>query len=65
VHELPHPPQLASLLAAGVSQPSSALGATGLLQLARPSSQLELQVPALHARDRTPLALQARLQAPQ
>jgi hypothetical protein len=65
VQELPQPPQLVSLVAACVSQPSSLVGAAGLAQLALPSWQLELHLPALHASDATPLVLHARLQAPQ
>jgi hypothetical protein len=48
-----------------ISHPSSALGALGRLQLARPSWHDELQSPPEQASDSTPFVLQGRPQAPQ
>jgi hypothetical protein len=47
---LPQPPQLASS-SASCSQPSSATGAAGVTQLAYVRAHVDVQRPALHARD--------------
>jgi hypothetical protein len=64
VHELPQPPQFASLTAF-CSQPSSAEGAAGVEQLAHPTAQLDVQRPPLHTRESVWLAPQPRPHAPQ
>jgi hypothetical protein len=62
---LPHPPQLAELAKVSVSQPSSAAGAAGVVQLPLPSTQVDVQSPALHTAAATPCPEQARVQDPQ
>lgn len=62
---MPQPPQDSELLCASISHPSSALGEAGFMQLALPSTQLEVQRPPEHASDITPLVLQARVHVPQ
>jgi hypothetical protein len=53
VQSLSQPPQSVLELITSASQPSSGSGAAGWTQLPNPSSQVELQRPALHARDST------------
>ena len=62
---LPQPPQFWGSSTLCVSQPSSGAGAGGLLQLASPAAQLELQLPLVQSRLNTPVDEQARPQAPQ
>jgi hypothetical protein len=64
-HTRPHPPQLFTSLAAVVSQPSSAVGAAGRVQLLEPAVQPDTQRPPLQARALTEVEAQARPQAPQ
>jgi hypothetical protein len=64
-HALPHAPQLAGVVLRSVSQPSSAAGAAGWLQLPFPGEQVELHRPAAHVAVFTPPFAQARWQAPQ
>lgn len=64
-HELEQPPQLWELCEASSSQPSSEVGAAGLLQLAAPRTQLDVQTPPAQASESTPWVLHARPQAPQ
>lgn len=61
----PQAPQFAVSVSVSVSQPSSAVGAAGIAQLARPVTQLELHEPLLHEVALVPLVEQARPQAPQ
>jgi hypothetical protein len=65
VQLLPHPPQLVAFSLTASSQPSSAVGAAGCAQLAKPRSHVEVHLPALQARDATVCAEHARPQAPQ
>jgi hypothetical protein len=51
----PQPPQFCGSSTLCVSHPSSGAGATGLLQLASPAAQLELQVPLVQTRLKTPV----------
>ena len=64
-HAPPHAPQCATLLSRFVSQPSSAEGAAGWVQLPKGAAQAEVHAPALHASAETPASEQVRPQAPQ
>jgi hypothetical protein len=57
-------PQCVGALFVTVSHPSSA-PAVVRMQLERPSTQLDVHVPALHAAEATPVLLHERLHAPQ
>ena len=62
---LPHEPQFCVSFAVSVSQPSSAAGARGWLQLPHPVPHVELQRPPEQERDATWLVEHFRPQAPQ
>src|SRR5947207_807093 len=64
VQLMPQPRQSVTVLM-GVSQPLSAAGATGRLQLPRPPPQADVHKPPPQLTTEVPTALQARLQAPQ
>ena len=61
----PQAPQLPVLVLVSVSQPSSAVGAYGCVQLPQPEAQVETQRPAEQVLDPTWLEEQLRPQAPQ
>jgi hypothetical protein len=61
----PHPPQCSVFVAVLVSQPSSALGAAGCVQLPRLAVQVEVHSPPAQASAAVPVVEQARPQAPQ
>ena len=65
LHALPQPPQLESSALTFVSHPLSAAGAAGVVQLPKPTAQLELQTPPEQARDSTFALLHPRPQPPQ
>ena len=64
VHTLPQAPQFCGSVATGVSQPSSAAGASGCRQSPR-VSQTAWQAPASQRTDEVPVFWHARPQAPQ
>lgn len=61
----PQLPQLSTLMARSISQPSSAAGAAGRLQLPLVPEQVDVQSPALQDNVWTPEVEQVRPQAPQ
>jgi hypothetical protein len=61
----PQPPQLLTSLETSASQPSSALGAAGEVQLSKPVAQVGVHRPALQLRAVTFAPEQARLHVPQ
>ena len=65
VHAVPQAPQLEALVAVLVSQPSSAVGAAGFVQLPYPDVHVEVHTPPEHALVATLVAAQARPHAPQ
>jgi hypothetical protein len=63
-HATPQPPQL-SVVLSWVSQPSSAVGATGCVQLPKPATQVEVHTPLVHDCATTLLVEHERVQLPQ
>lgn len=64
-HARPHAPQWTGFACRSTSQPSSAAGAAGWLQLPEPTLQLDVHTPAAQVRVCTPVLEQGRSQAPQ
>jgi hypothetical protein len=65
VQSLPQPPQLLESVSTFLSQPSSLVGATGVVQLALSRLQNGVHRPFAHTSDAVPDRLQTRRQAPQ